>query len=317
MAMTSVTIEGAGNPAHLWREGRIVPWQEATVHVNAVGQASVSAVFEGIKAYWNQDRGQLNVFRLAEHMRRMIDSVRLARIRIDHDAEALAVATLELLRANEERRDVYIRPYAFLKGIVRVQMAPADSAAEVVIDSWPFRSHMLTERGVRVCVSSWRRIGEAVMPPRVKAYANYHNGRYATMEAKASGYDQPIMLNEAGKVTEGPGACVALIKDGVFITPPLASGVLESITRASLMELAADRVGLEVREREVDRTELYLADEMFFMGTGWEILPILSVDGLAVGGGAMGALTRELDALFHGVLYGVDNAYAAWRTPVW
>ena len=164
-------------------------------------------------------------------------------------------------------------------------------------------------------MSSWQRINDAAMPPRVKAFSNYHNGRLAMMEARENGHDWPILLNERHKVSEGPGACIALVRDGTVVTPSLTSGVLESITRDTVLRLL-DESGTPVVEREVDRSELYLADELYFMGTGWEILPITSVDGLPVGGGRPGPVTQRLAAEYARLVRGRSGRHDDWLTEV-
>lgn len=316
MKVPSLANSGADRPKFIWMDGQILPWAEARVHVNAVGHASVSAAFEGIKAYLGTDRRDLALFRVHDHMQRLLETLRIVRLRSPFTANDLVAATLELLRANGADRDTYVRPWAFIAGIVNELVAPADLPTTTVIDTWPFRSSMLAERGCRACVSSWTRIADNVMPPRAKVFSNYHNSRLAAMEAVANGHDYPIFLNDRGKVTEGPGSCIALARRGRVIMPSISSGVLESITRATLMRVLPDVLGIEVEEREVDRTELYVADELFFLGTGWEILPILHIDGLAVGKGRMGLLTRSIDRAYHDVVRGVDVRYADWRTPV-
>ena len=305
----------AADPRWIWRSGALVPWAEATVHVNAVGHASVAAVFEGIKAYLADDGGRLLVFRLDDHLNRLFASARICRLHVPQGLPELRGAVLELLCANECRADTYVRPWAFPRGLVREQMVPAGATCEVVVDTWPFQSTLATERGCRAAVSSWLRVSDASMPPRAKAFSNYHNGRLALMEARENGHDWPIMLNERHKVSEGPGACVALVRDGVVVTPSLTSGVLESLTRASLLELLCDRA-VPVEEREVDRTELYLADEVFFMGTAWEILPVVAVDGLQVGDGRMGPMSKLLDSAYTAIVRGRSDRYTRWLTEV-
>ncbi len=317
MKMDSLVSPDAQRPEFIWRNGQIMPWAQALVHVNAVGHASVSSVFEGIKAYWNAGSEQLYVFRLREHLQRLLDSLKMVRLQCRFSLDELEQGALELLCAIHARQDTYIRPWAFIEGIVYEQIAPAGSPAEVVIDTWPFQSKMLTKRGCRVCISSWTRIGDNILPPRVKAFSNYHNSRLATMEAKANGYDWPILLNDHHKLTEGPGACVALVRDGTLVTPNLSSGVLESITRDTLLRLLPEALNIPVVEREVDRTELYIANEVFYMGTGWEILPILEVDGLPVGDGKMGPVANAVDRLYHDLVRGIDSCHADWRTPVY
>lgn len=222
-ALEALASPDASNPEWIWRSGELVPWEQAAVHVNAVGHASVAAVFEGIKAYLAADGQRLLVFRLDDHLRRLADSARLCRLSLPYSAAELHRAVVELLTVNGYRQDAYLRPWAFPGGIIREQMVPADAVCEVIVDSWPFRSALDTERGCRAAVSSWLRVGESSMPPRAKAFSNYHNGRLAMMEARENGHDWPVMLNERHKVSEGAGACLALVRDGVVATPHSAA----------------------------------------------------------------------------------------------
>jgi branched-chain amino acid aminotransferase len=302
-------------PRWIWRGGAVVPWADAKIHVNAVGHASTSAIFEGMKAYRAHDGDRLLVFRLDDHLRRLYQSARICRLNLPHDPATLRDAVVELLRANGYRNDAYVRPWAFPEGLIREQMVPAGAGCEVVIDSWPFRSGFAAGRGCRAAVSSWLRVSDASMPPRVKAFSNYHNGRLAMIEARENGHDWPILLNDRHKVAEGPGACLALVRDGVVITPSLTSGVLEGITRATALTLLAE-LGVPVEDREVDRSELYLADEIFFMGTAWEILPVTTVDGLTVGAGRIGPLTAALERAYADVVRGRSSRHRHWLTEV-
>jgi branched-chain amino acid aminotransferase len=304
----------AGHPSLIWRNGELVSWEQATVHVNAVGHASVAAVFEGIKAY-RAGENRLLVFRLAEHLARLVSSARICRLTLPYGPDDIASAVLALLRANAYDGDTYIRPWAFPQGIIREQMVPAGVICEMVIDTWPFSSQLRVERGCRAMVSSWIRTGEASMPPRVKAFSNYHNGRLAVIEARTNGHDWPVLLNGQGKVSEGPGACIALVRDSNVITPSLTSDVLESITRATALELLRE-AGIPTEERQVDRSELYLADELFYLGTGWEILPITEIDGLPVGDGKMGPIAARLEHDYADVVRGGSGRHAEWLTEV-
>jgi branched-chain amino acid aminotransferase len=185
-----------------------------------------------------------------------------------------------------------------------------------LVNTHPMPSHLKTGLTQAAKVSSWRRISEDVMPPRVKNFSNYRNSQLASIEARADGYDTEFLLNQQGKVSEGPGACIMLVSGGKVITPDVGSGILESITRDALIVLAREVLGLEVIERAVDRTELYIADEIFTCGTAAEITPIVSVDKFAVGNGAIGEVTSALERVFDDVLRGRDARYAHWRTPV-
>jgi len=317
MSIFPVTGNVPFKPRYLWRNGALEPWQSATVHVSSIGHASISSVFEGIKAYWNEDRGELFVFRLAEHIERFLESIRLVRLGNRFNGDEIIEAVLALLRANETRADVYIRPWIYATSLVREMMVPEGTECDLVIDVWWFQSNMLKERGCRSLVSSWTRIEESSMPPRIKAFSNYHNSRLGIMEARSRGAEWPIFLTRGGKVTEGPASCIAMIRRGEFITPPLTSGILDSITRRTLITLVPEILGIPVVEREIDRTELYLAEELMYMGTGWEVLPIIEVDGLAVAGGKMGSRTRQLDRAYHDVVRGVTKSHSGWRQAVW
>jgi branched-chain amino acid aminotransferase len=302
----------------IWRNGTILPWAEATIHVNAVGHASVAGIFEGIKAYWNEEQRQLYVFRLGEHLERFIASIKMVRYGFDYTLDQLRDAVVDLLRANEYHKGVYIRPYVFQKGIVRELLQPQPGRpTELVIDSWPFSSYRDMSQALNVCVSSWTRISDNVLPPRLKCFSNYHNGRLAAMEATVGGYDWPILLDDRGKVTEGPGACLLLVRKGKVIAPPVTSGILESITRDTMFVLLDEVLGVPFEQREVDRTELYVADEVFFVGTGWEIMPVASVDRLPVGNGRPGSLTLRLADVYRKVVSGEDERHPEWRTRVW
>jgi branched-chain amino acid aminotransferase len=218
--------------SNIWRNGEIIPWEDAMIHVNSVGHASVAGIFEGIKAYWNESDKQLYIFRLHEHMIRFLNSIKMVRYGFEYKLKDLNKAILDLLRANEYRTDVYIRPYIFQKGIVReLLQAQPGKPTELVIDSWPFDSYSDMDQALHVCVSSWTRISDNVLPPRLKCFSNYHNGRLAAMEATVSGYDWAILLDGRGKVTEGPGACLALVRNGQVILPTVTNGILEHYTR--------------------------------------------------------------------------------------
>ncbi len=313
-----MSIYSEETAAYLWRNGDLVPWAEARVHVGAVGHASVAGIFEGLKAYWNADQGQLYVFRMDDHYRRFLQSIKMTRFAFDYSLEDLGQATRELLQANEFRRDVYIRPYIFQEGLVReLLQARPGKPVELVIDSWPFEAYRDPSKALHVCTSSWTRIADNVMPPRLKCFSNYHNGRLAAMEATVSGYDWPVLLDAHGKVTEGPGACLALVREGKVVTPPATASILESVTRDTVGCLVREGLGLPFVERTIDRTELYLAEEMFFMGTGWEIMPVASVDRIPLGTGAPGSVTARIRDAYASVVRGKDPRHPEWRTAVW
>lgn len=315
MTLGSLADPGGEHPRWIWRNGELSSWERATVHVNAVGHASVAAVFEGIKAYLADDGERLIIFRLDEHIARLFASARICRLDVPYAPAELRAAALDLLGANGYRTDTYLRPWVFPSGLIREQMVPENAPCEVVIDSWRFVSRPPGREGCRAAVSSWLRVSDASTPPRAKAFSNYHNGRLAMMEARTNGHDWPILLNERHKMSEGPGSCLALVRDGTVITPSLTSGVLDGLTRASVLELLAD-LGVPTEVREVDRSELYLADELFFMGTAWEILPIVAVDGLTVGDGKTGPVTARLAETYASLVRGTYGRHAEWLTEL-
>jgi len=305
----------AQHPAFVWWNGRQVRWEDATVHVTDLAWSTVGAVFEGIRGYWNDEEETLYIFRLREHLERLVDSCKLVRLDLPQTVDELTTIILDLVKANEIREDSYIRPLVYSDGKNR-KLSELSTASSILVNTHPSPSHLGTDFSMKAKVSSWTRISDNVMPPRAKNISNYRNGQLATSEAILDGYDTALLLNPQGKVAEGPGACIAMIRKGEFITPDVASGILESITRDALITLAREELGLRVVERQVDRTELYLADEVFTLGTAAEITPVVSIDHYEIGDGQIGPVTRELEALFESVLRGTESKYADWRTPV-
>jgi branched-chain amino acid aminotransferase len=306
----------ADNPKYLWWNGKQMPWEDATVHVTDLGWSTVGAIFEGIRAYWNDEKEESYVFRLPEHMKRFEQSMKMVRLEQEYSTEHLIEQILELCRANDHREDIYIRPLAYRAGGGGGGFSGFGSEAGILINTSSRPTHLMTGRKVDACVSSWTRISDNVMPPRVKNISNYRNGQLATMEAQINGYDVPLILNDQRKVAEGPGACVMMVRDGKLITPGVTDSILESITRDALIQMARDDLGLEVQERPIDRTEFYIADEAFLCGTAFEITPIVSVDRYQLGDGEVGPITKQLEDLFLGVLRGTDSRHEDWRTPV-
>jgi len=297
---------------YLYMNGRWVPYSEATIHVQSNAVKYGTSVFEGVRAYWSEPRQELYIFRLAEHCRRLFDSLKLMRMEHELTLEELRHSILETLRKNEYRQDVHIRQTAYVAADSNVE---ATGPTGLAVDARPRR---LTGKGaLDICVSSWVRIPDGAMPPRIKCSANYQNGRLAALEAKAGGYDYTVLLNTRGKVSEAPGAAFFAVRAGVPMTPPLTADVLESITRATLVQLFREKHGLTVAERDVDRTELYVADEAFFCGSGWEVTPVASVDRLPLGQPAPGPLTRAIAGTYFQAVRGELPEYRGWLTPVY
>jgi branched-chain amino acid aminotransferase len=304
----------ADNPKFIWVDGKLTPWNEATVHISQLGTSTVSLVFEGIRAYWNESARKLFVFHLDAHLARFAQSIRLIRMKQTIATEEIRRGVLDLLRANEYAADTYIRPFAFTESATFGGMSSDQARIALTTQLWP--SRLKSGKVSHACISSWSRITDNVMPPRVKASSNYLNSRLASEEAKRNGYDVALMLNPNGKVAEAPGACLMIVQHGKVITPSVTSGILESITRETLIQLCREELKLEVVEREVDRTELYTASEAFICGTGAEITPIASIDRFSFGDSNMGPITQRIENLYHDLARGIDPRHAEWRTQV-
>jgi branched-chain amino acid aminotransferase len=249
-------------------------------------------------------------------MERLIDSMRLVRLPLDYSADELIDASVALLRDNETREDTYIRPLAYSRNSSGKRLSDTSVELGMLINTNPMPSQLTSGDTIDVKVSSWTRISDNVMPPRIKNISNYRNGQLATMEATTDGYDNALLLSPQGKVSEAPGACVMMVRKGQLVTPPVTDGILESITRDAIMTMARDSLGVTVVERSIDRTELYLADEVFLCGTAFEVTPVASVDRYQVGNGGIGELTGKLQGLYDDVLRGREDRYAEFRTAV-
>ncbi len=299
----------------IWRDGELIPWEEATVHVGTHVLHYGSSVFEGIRCY-DTERGPA-VFRLPEHLRRLVDSARIYRMPLAYDVEALGEAVLETIRANEMRH-CYIRPLV-IRGYHSLGVNPLPCPVETWIMVWKWGAYLgeeALEQGVDVKVSTWNRLAPNTMPSLAKCGANYMNAQLIKMEAIQEGYAEAIALNTDGFVSEGSGENLFVVRGDVLLTPPLSAGILSGITRDSVMTLARD-LGYEVRETEIPRELLYVADELFFTGTAAEITPIRSVDRVVIGAGRRGPVTEELQRHFFDLVNGRSEDLYGWLTPVY
>ena len=305
------------SPKYLWWSGNLVEWEQATVHVSMLGWTAISAVFEGIRAYWNAEQGQLYIFQLDAHLDRLFRSMKIMRMVSPHSRDELAQAIISLLRENEYRCDSYISPFAYFGGGTAGYLAVLEEPGEVVITARQSPSSLDAPKVAHCNVSSWNRISDNVMPPRAKAVTNYQNSRYVSTESRINGYDYGIILNQEGRVAEASYACIYIVRDGVAITPPVSAGILESITRDVVRQLLQEEMDMQVLERDVERTELYVADEAFLCGTAVEVQAIGSVDRYKLGDGDTGAVVSRLQQSFHDVVRGRDPGYSHWLTPVY
>jgi branched-chain amino acid aminotransferase len=294
----------------IWMNGKVVPGEQAVLPVNSAAVFYATNCFEGLRAYWNATDDEMYGFRLAEHFARLRESMKMMRFTVPYSDVDLYEAVREVLKANEVREDVHMHMVAYVLG------TGLDATTPTGLYINP-RRRPSGPAGLRACVSSWRRTNDNAIPIRLKSGSNYQNGRLATLQAKADGYDSPILLNQSGTVAEGTGATFFMVRRGVLLTPPLTADILESITRITLLQDVILDLGLDVQEREIARTELYVADEAFFCGSGYEITPILSIDRFPLGNGEVGPITKKLSKAYMDLVRGIDKRHPEWRTPVY
>lgn len=305
---------GSGATELIWRNGALVPWDDATLHVMAHVVHYASSVFEGIRCYKTPNGGA--VFRLREHMRRFHDSARIYRMPLEHSVDELCAAVTETIAANN-LETCYIRPLAIRAG-QEMNVVPTNVPVETFIICWHWGAYLgadAVEHGADVTVSSWRRAAPGTLPTMAKAGGNYLSSQLSKMEARADGYAEGILLDVHGHVAEGSGENLFLIRDGVLYTAPLAASILQGITRDAVMAIAGD-LGYEVREMLMPREMLLLADEVFFTGTAAEITPVRSIDRSPVGSGTRGPITRAIQERFLAVATGQAPDTRGWLTPV-
>ena len=302
-------------PTQAYFKGQFVPMEQAKVSVMTHAFNYGTAVFEGIRAYWNAEHEQLYVLRLREHYVRLLESAKILRMKLALDADAMSALTVELLQREGYREDVYIRPLAYKADeIIGVRLHNLHD--EFTIFATPFGKYIDKDEGAHVCVSSWRRNDDNAIPPRGKVTGAYVNSALIKSEAQLNGFDEAIVLNHDGHVSEGSAENFFMVRGGKLITPPVTANILEGITRSTVIQLAKDELGIETVERQIDRSELYIAEEAFFCGTGVQIAAIASVDHYPVGSGRIGPITSQLRDLYFRVVRGQIEKYRGWCTPI-
>lgn len=275
-----------------------------------------TAVFEGIRAYWNPKTSQLHLLAPAAHYERMRRSANVVRMKLPYSTEELVNFTLELLRRNEFKSDTYVRPLLYTSSEeIGVRLHNLDR--NFFIYAVPFGNYVEVESGIRCMVSSWRRVPDQALPARAKITGSYAQAALAKSEAVENGYDEAIVLSMDGHVSEGSAENLFMLKDGVFITPPVTDDILEGVTRQLLMGVIKDELNLDVLERSIDRTELYTCDELLLCGTGAQISPVVEVDRRPVGDGKVGEFTQELQNIYFGAVRGELPKYKDWTIPVY
>ncbi len=296
----------------IWMNGELVDWADAKVHVGTHGLHYGTGVFEGIRCY-ETEQGPA-VFRLTEHLARLYDSAKLLYMELPYSLDELRTACFDTIAANG-LSECYVRPIAYI-GYGELGVDPRDNPIDVVVMTWPWGAYLGEEgqkHGIRCKISSWKRVGPNTIPHVAKATGIYLNSMLATTEAKRMGYDEGILLTDEGTVADGPGENIFVIKNGVISTPDLSASILPGITRDTVMRIAAD-LGYEVVEKEIIRTELYLADELFMTGTAAEITPLRSVDDQLIGD--PGPITTQIQKAYAACVRGLDERWAHWVESV-
>jgi branched-chain amino acid aminotransferase len=299
-----------------WFEGDWVPLAEARVGVMTHAFLYGTAVFEGIRAYWNEDQGQLYGLKLRAHYERMCESAKIMLMDPGFSVDQLIALTVELLRRNGYREDAYVRPTLY-KSTQAIGVRLHNLECRLNVFAIPFGEYISIDHGITAQTVSWRRNSDVSIPSRSKIVGAYVNSAFSKSEAQLNGYDEAVVLTHDGHVSEGSAENLFIVRKGVLITPGVTDDILEGITRLAMMQLAKEELGIETVTRPIDRSELYVADEVFLCGTGAQLSPVTSVDHRLVGTGEVGPITRRLTALYFDAVRGRLPAYADWLTPVY
>lgn len=303
-------------PNYAYFDRKIVPYEDAKVGVLTHGLNYGTAVFGGLRGYWNEQKEQLFVFRPLDHYRRFLNSSKFLLMELDETPESLTQRTLELLRQENHRCDVYIRPLAFKSDeMIGVKLHGLHDQLSIV--SFPFLKYVANDTNAHVTFSSWRRVDDNSIPARGKVSGAYVNSALIKTDAVLSGFDEALVLNQDGHISEGSAMNVLMVRDGVVVTPPVTDNILEGITRRTVMELVQKELKLPLVERPIDRTEVYICEEFLMTGTAAQVVAVTRVDHRPIGSGVMGPITARLRELFDQVVRGQLPAYQDWNVPVY
>ncbi len=300
---------------HAFFEGKIVPWSEAKINIATHGFLYGTSVFSGMRAYWNEEKRKLFVFRPFDHYKRLLNSARMMAMDIPYDEEGLIDLTLNLLRTDDWKQDVYLRPTIY-KSDIGIGVRLHNLKDEFCMFVMPFEKYVSNDTDAHVTFSSWKRIDDNVIPARGKVAGAYANSALIKTDANRSGFDEALALDNNGHVSEGSAMNIFMVRDDVLITPPVTDNILEGITRRSVIELARNEMGLEVVERSIDRTEVFVAEEMFMTGTAAQIVSVTKIDHRPIGIGKMGPITTKLRTLFDDIVRAKNPKYHKWNMEV-
>ncbi len=290
---------------HAFFEGKIVPLSEAKINIATHGFLYGTAVFGGMRAYWNEEKKRLFVFRPYDHFRRLLHSARMMTMQTTYDEESLIQLTLDVLRTDDWQQDVYMRP-TFYKSDMGIGVRLHDLKDEFCLFTMPFEKYVKNDSNAHVTISSWRRIDDNMIPARGKVAGAYANSALIKTDAVQAGFDEALVLDNNGHVSEGSAMNIFMVRDGVLITPPVTDNILEGITRRTIIELARNELGVQVVERSIDRTEVFIAEEFFMTGTAAEVTAVTKIDYRPIGAGKMGPITTKLRALYEEVIRGTE-----------
>jgi branched-chain amino acid aminotransferase len=302
-------------PKHAFFQGKIVPYAEAKIGVATHALNYGTAVFGGLRGYWNAGKKKLFVFRPIDHYQRFLNSCRIMCMDFDQTPESLTALTLELLRQDGYEENVYIRPLAY-KADEGIGVRLHDLKEDLTIFAMPFGQYVKNETSAHVTISSWRRVDDNAIPARGKISGAYASSALVKTDAARSGFDEALVLTQDGHLAEGSAMNIFMVRDGLLVTPPITDNILEGITRRSVMELARNELGLTVVERSIDRSEIYICDEFFLTGTAAQITVVTKVDHRPIGKGIMGPVSNSIYKLFNEVVHGNIPKYAHWNIPV-
>ncbi len=296
--------------------GQIVPLEQANINVMTHAFNYGTAVFEGVRGNWNAEQNELYLFRVEDHVKRIRQSAKIMRMGLRFNDEEAANIIQQVVEKSGFKEDVYVRPMIYMSSeIVGVRMHNLEWDFLVYVT--PFGSYLDPDQGARCATSSWRRVDDTEIPARAKVNGLYVNNAMAKSEAQLNGFDEAIMLNQDGHVSEGSGENIVMIRNGKLITPAPSDNILEGITLETALELAAKEMGLSVERRSIDRSELYIADEVFMTGTAAHLTPVVEVDRVPVGDGKPGPISKRLQSLYFSSITGRQPAYTSWLTPVY
>lgn len=300
---------------HAFFEGKIVPLSEAKIGIATHGFLYGTSVFSGMRAYWNDDQKKLFMFRPFDHFRRLINSAKMMAIQSPFDEEGFIQVCLDVLRKDDWKQDIYLRPTIY-KADMGIGVKLHDLRDEFCMFVIPFEKYVKNDTDAHVTISSWRRIDDNVIPARGKVSGSYANSALIKTDANRSGFDEALVLDNSGHISEGSAMNVFMVRDSVLVTPPVTDNILEGITRKSVIEIAKKELGIDVVERSIDRTEVFVAEEMFMTGTAAQIVAVTKIDHRVVGNGVMGNITAKLRSLFDDVVRAKNPKFSSWNVEV-